>query len=136
MSLDNVFNVVPVEVNTDNPVVMQQGEPEDVDLEYARGNYYEIIEKTKAAMNTAIKIAAETENPRAVEVLGNLFKVSADINKQLVMMSKDREDAKAVRASRKGNNLAGGQQHPQINSQNTVVFTGTSVDLAKLLAEK
>lgn len=133
MSLDNVFNVVPVEVQTDHPVVMQDGDTEDVDLDYARKNYYEIIEKSKAAMNTAIKVAGESENPRAIEVLGNLLKISADINKQLVTMSKDREDVKIARSQRK---LPAGMQTPQINSQNTVVFTGTSADLAKLLKEE
>ena len=134
MSLDKVFDVTPVEVETDKPVVLQQGDPEDVDLDYARGNYYEIIEKSKAALNTAIKVAAETENPRAIEVLSGLMKNMADINRQLVQMSKDREDTKAVKAQRKA--PQGQQQVPQINSQQTVVFTGTSADLAKLLSEK
>jgi hypothetical protein len=135
MSLDKVFDVVPIEVNTDNPVVMQQGDPEDVDLDYARGNMYELLEKSKAALNTAIKVAAESENPRAIEVLSNLMKNMSDMNRTLLGMTKDREDTKSVKAQRKAPQSSA-QQMPQINSQQTVVFTGTSADLAKLLAEK
>jgi hypothetical protein len=136
MSLDKVFDVVPIEVNTDNPVVMQQGDPEDVDLDYARGNMYELLEKSKAALNTAIKVAAESENPRAIEVLSNLMKNMSDMNRTLLGMTKDREDTKSVKAQRKAPSQPSAQQMPQINSQQTVVFTGTSADLAKLLAEK
>jgi hypothetical protein len=135
MSLDKVFDVVPIEVNTDNPVVMQQGDPEDVDLDYARGNMYELLEKSKAALNTAIKVAAESENPRAIEVLSNLMKNMSDMNRTLLGMTKDREDTKSVKAQRKAPQSSA-QQMPQINSQQTVVFTGTSADLAKLLNEK
>ena len=135
MSLDKVFDVVPLEVNTDNPVVIQQGDPEDVDLDYARGNMYELLEKSKAALNTAIKVAAESENPRAIEVLSNLMKNMSDMNRTLLGMTKDREDTKSVKAQRKAPQSSA-QQMPQINSQQTVVFTGTSADLAKLLNEK
>ena len=123
--------MVPIEVQTDTPIILKDGESEDVDFQYARNNYIEIIETSKAAMTTAVRVAAESENPRAIEVLGNLLKVAADINRQMVQMSKDKEDIKTVKANR--GKKSG--EAPQINSTNTVVFTGTSADLAKLLKE-
>lgn len=133
--LANVFDVPHEEVNLDiSQTVIPAGEPEDVDFEIARGNYHEILDQGKAAINTAMRIAAETENPRAIEVLSGLLKNMADVNKQLVQMSKDRQD---VKVAKKQNSLPnGGVNTPQIQSQNTVVFTGTSADLSKLLAAK
>ena len=44
------------------------------DYEYARGNYYSIIEKGQEALNGILELAQETEQSRAYEVAGQLIK--------------------------------------------------------------
>ncbi len=136
MSIYDALNIEPptqVEVVQDNEsIIIPDGgnAPEDTDFNYARGNYYEIIEQGKAAVHTAMRIAAESENPRAIEVLSGLMKNMADINKQLIMMSKDKADVKTARGTKST------QPMQQIGTVQQAVFVGSSSDLNKLLAEK
>lgn len=134
-SLSNIFDVEPVITET-VPTVIPNGN-EDTDFDVARANYFELIDASKAAVNTAIRIAAESENPRAIEVLSGLLKNAADINRQLIMLSKDRQEVKIAKIAAKSVNTNQGQNtQPQITSQNTIVFSGTSADLSRLLNEK
>ena len=123
---DQESTQVVVPANTENA--------EDSDMDFARSNYYEIIDQSKAAINTAMRIAAESENPRAIEVLSGLLKNAADINRQLVQMNKDRQDVKIAKNAAKTAPASGSA--PQIQSTNTVVFTGTAADITKLLNNK
>lgn len=100
----------------------------DIDFENARSNYYEILDASKAAINSAIRIAAEKEDARSIEVLSGLLKNVADINKQLIQLSKDKEDAKQAK---KGSGPVNSQ--PQIGNVQQAVFVGSSADLNKLL---
>lgn len=118
---------VPTELDITQTVI-PAGEPEDVDFESARANTYELIDQFKASINTAMHVAAETQNPRALEVLGNLLKSAADVNKQLVQMSKDKADVKAAKKQ------ITNPQQPQIGTVQQAVFVGSSADLTKLLA--
>ena len=134
--LAEVFDVEHHEiVETNQTVVPAESEnSEDEDFNSARSNYYELIDQSKATINTAMRIAAESENPRAIEVLANLLKTTADINKQLVQLSKDRQDVKIAKKTAKTGSAS--ESVPQIQSQNTIVFSGSSKDLQKLLSEK
>lgn len=134
--LANVFDVEHHEIVEQNQTVVPAASEnaEDADFENARSNYYEILDQSKATINTAMRIAAESENPRAIEVLANLLKTTADINKQLVQLSKDRQDVKIAKRTAKTEATSGSV--PQIQSQNTIVFSGSSKDLQKLLADK
>jgi len=136
--IHEVFDIdppsVPTTLDVKDVVIEDSKDAEDADFDYARGNYYEIIEQGKAGITTAMMIAAETQNPRAIEVLSGLLKNMADVNKQLVQMSKDKQDVKISKAQATGKvapvpSGAGG------TTQN-VTFIGTSADLNRLLAEK
>lgn len=102
---------------------------EDADFAAARANTYELIDMSKASLNTALHVAAESQNPRALEVVGQLLKTAAEINKQLVVLSKDRAEVKLA----KGGNKPGAL--PQQNIQNAV-FVGSSADLNKMIADR
>lgn len=137
--INEVFDIEPLDsvggvtMHVKDVVIEDSKEAEDADFEYARGNYYEIIEQGKAAVQTSMHIAAETQNPRAMEVLGNLLKTMADVNKQLVQMSKDKQDVKLSRQQ-----AAGKASAPQgaIGTQQNITFVGTSSELNKLIADK
>ena len=46
----------------------------DIDYEYSRKTYYELIEKSKESLDLMLEVAKESEHPRAFEVLGNMIK--------------------------------------------------------------
>lgn len=133
--INEVFNIEPAEESHTLPVkeVVIEGnkDSEDADFDYARGNYYEIIEQGKAAIQTSMHIAAETQNPRAIEVLSGLLKNMADVNKQLVQMSKDKQDVKLSKQQASGK----GSVQP-IGTQQNITFVGTSADLNKIIADR
>ena len=125
--LEQIFDVAPVEVvhpDQTTTVVIPEGEV-DTDHEYARSVNYEILSKGSEALDIAMRIARESENPRAIEVMSGLMKNLSDISKNLVVLNKDKAEAKSA----KGGKL---QPATQIGTQN-VVFAGSSSDLNKLL---
>lgn len=135
--LAEVFDVEPHEIVMSPPPTMdvvpvvETGENvEDVDFNAARANTYELIDMSKAAMHTAMKVAAGSENPRALEVVGQLLTAAASLNKQLIVMSKDRADVKTAKGTKTM------QPTQQIGNVQQAVFVGSSSDLNKLLAEK
>jgi hypothetical protein len=134
-TLAKVFDVDHEVVNATQVVVPEESEnSEDSDFDYAKANYYELIEQGKAAVNTAMRIASESENPRAIEVLSGLLKNMADVNKQLVMMNKDRQDVKIAKNMAKTKSTS---TVPQIGQQtNNIIMTGSLKDVTKLLKEQ
>ena len=58
------------------------------DFEYSRATYYELIEKGKESLELAIRVAEETEHPRAIEVLGQMLKHTSEVNGQLMDLNK------------------------------------------------
>ena len=54
------------------------------DYEYARQNIYGVIETGANALDQLAQIAAQTQHPRAFEVLANLVKTMVDANKDLL----------------------------------------------------
>ncbi len=136
--LEKILNIVPSDVMTRNQplqpsmVPKEEVHPEDPDYDFARLNLYSIIEQGKQAMEGALRVAEQSEHPRAYEVVGTLLKNMADINKQLLLLGKDRED---VKIARKGN--SGNQSAPIPGTiHNTAVFIGNSSDLNKIIADR
>lgn len=133
--LNQVFDVEP---NEDGILEISQTvvpgdspEPEDSDFNAARANTYELIDMSKAALQTAMLVSSETQNPRALEVLGQLLKTSADINRQLIQMSKDKQEVKVARKTASGKI----SNQPVLEKTNNV-FVGTPADLNKIMAAK
>lgn len=133
-ALSKVFDVTPVEVidSSGNSVTVPPDGGEDEDHTYARARHYELAEKGSEALDLALRIARESENPRAIEVLGCLIKNLSDVNKALLSLNKDKVDIKAARKGSHGlpNTNQGITQH------NNIIFSGSSKDLNKLIAEQ
>ena len=134
--LEKILNISTTDVITKQPLLpsitpSEETSPEDPDYDFARLNLYAIIEQGKSALDGALRVAEQSEHPRAYEVVGNLLKSLADVNKQLLTIGKDRED---VKAARKGNT---GQSIPQAGVvNNTAVFVGSGADINKLIADR
>jgi len=60
------------------------GKDDDIDYNYARENYYNLIERNQDAVEEMLEIAKQSEHPRAFEVVGQLIKSGLDANKELM----------------------------------------------------
>jgi len=56
----------------------------DADYDFAKQNLYEIIGKSKIALDGILKVAAEGDSPRAYEVVTQMLKTMSEINKDLL----------------------------------------------------
>jgi hypothetical protein len=135
-TLNKVFDIQAVDVEPKTYALevvkpKDSEEPEDEDFTYVRSNYYDIIEQGSVALSGALRVAAESENPRAYEVVSGLMKNLADVNRQLLMVG---EDKQKVKMARRG--LGTQQPVPGQVTNNTAVFVGNSTDISKLIADK
>ena len=128
--LSKIFNIEPIEVITSQSVTIIEDGSEDADFIYARTQTYNLIEKGTEALNIAMKICKESENPKAIEALSGLLKNLSEVNKALVVLNKDKAEAKAAKVGQSTGTSVG----TAINNQN-IIFAGNSKDLNKLLAE-
>jgi hypothetical protein len=135
--ISELFNMEPHEVEMEVPTtdIVPTSDPskpvEDVDFEHARKNQYELMDQGRAAVNTAMKIAAQSDNPRAIEVLAGLLKNVSEMNRQLVTMNKDLAETKIAKTG-KGTSAPA----PQTIGTQNILFTGNGAELNKLIAEK
>lgn len=84
--------LLPVEYEEKESGVSIDHNPDlDQDYKFARSNYYGLIGRTNGAIDLALKIAAMSEHPRAMEVAANLMKTSSDITKELISLQKSIE---------------------------------------------
>lgn len=107
----------------------KDGEVEDLDAEYTRKNQVELIEISKAAVNTAMRIASQTDSPRAIETLAQMLKTASELNRQLVQQSKDRVEVKQAKKGVGGNTPIGQQ------TTNNIIMTGSLRDITKMLKD-
>ena len=95
------------------------------DYEYARGNFYSIVEKGQEALNGALELAQETESARAYEVAGQLIKSVSDAADKLIDLQKKMKDLEAENVTNNTTNVT-----------NNAVFLGTTAELSKLLKQQ
>ena len=103
-------------------VIPQNGKDDDIDYNYARENYYNLIERNQDAVEEMLEIAKQSEHPRAFEVVGQLIKSGLDANKELMSLHKTKKELSIEKSS--GVNV------------NNAVFVGSTAELQKLLKVK
>ena len=94
----------------------------DTDYEYTRDNLKAIIEKGSEALDGILELAKESEHPRAYEVVGQIIKNVADVNRQLIDLQKDIKGLKKADSGPK--------------NVTNALFIGSTHDLQKLLKGK
>ena len=99
------------------------GKDDDIDYNYARENYYNLIERNQDAIEEMLEIAKQSEHPRAFEVVGQLIKSGLDANKELMGLHKTKKELSIERGSHTA-------------TVNNAVFVGSTADLQKLLKGK
>ena len=98
------------------------GKDDDIDYNYARENYYNLIERNQDAVEEMLEIAKQSEHPRAFEVVGQLIKSGLDANKELMALHKTKKELSI-------------EKNSSVNVNNAV-FVGSTAELQKLLKAK
>lgn len=94
------------------------------DYEKSRATYYNLIDRGEQALEGMMDLAAESEHPRAYEVLSGMMKNMADITDKLMELQKRKDDL--IEREKKNQPPAGGM------TQNNV-FVGSTTDLQRML---
>ena len=98
------------------------GKDDEIDYNYARENYYNLIERNQDAVEEMLEIAKQSEHPRAFEVVGQLIKSGLDANKELMNLHKTKKELTTEKAPSSITNQA--------------VFVGSTAELQKMLKDK
>ena len=97
----------------------------DKDYEYARTNFYNVIESGTEALEQMLDVAKASEHPRAYEVVSTIMKTLVDANKDLVKMSSDKnKDAEDTRG-----------ESPKGLTTNNNLFVGSTNELQQLISD-
>lgn len=117
------LNLPPVQQVEVVPVSEKKLENKDSekDFQYARENFYNVIEKGTYALEEMLEVAKASEHPRAYEVVSTIMKTLVDANKDLVAMSNKQTEyqPKEMKPGTVNNNL----------------FVGSTSDLQKVLKD-
>ncbi len=99
------------------------GKDDDVDYNYARENYYNLIERNQDAVEEMLEIAKQSEHPRSFEVVGQLIKAGLEANESLMKLHKTKKELSIEKGG------------PGV-AVNNAVFVGSTAELQKLLKAK
>ena len=121
-----ITSLVPTaELKPDPPsrIIPETGKDDDIDYNYARENYYNLIERNQDAVEEMLEIAKQSEHPRAFEVVGQLIKSGLDANKELMTLHKTKKELSIEKGG------------PGV-AVNNAVFVESTAELQKLLKAK
>lgn len=127
-NLSDILDVEPIsesEIIDDEknlPIEVSSNVIED-DTNFARTNIKAIIEKSNTALDDILKVAKESEHPRAYEVAANFLKTVSDMNKDLLELQKTKKSLEPKSESTKNINV------------DKAVFIGSTAELLKQIRE-
>lgn len=128
-NLSQIFDIQPIikeDCNTEILTVDELDSNQDLEADFnvARTNIKELLRKSDGAIDELLKVANESEHPRAYEVAATLIKTMADLNKDLLDIRKKKNDI-------------GGKPTVENNTNiDKAVFIGSTSDLIKILKDK
>lgn len=96
------------------------------DFTYARKNLKTLIAKGEEAMEGLLRVASESEQPRAYEVTTSLIKTLADLNKDLMDIHKKRKELKPANKQN--------EQNSTVNVDKAI-FVGPTKEIIKLIKQ-
>jgi len=111
---------VVVEAKSLPEKVKKDDDRAEIDYDYARTNFYNIIETGTEALEQMLDVAKASEHPRAYEVVSTIMKTLVDANKDLVGMSEKKKPKEAETFDGKVNNN---------------LFVGSTAELQQLLKD-
>ena len=127
-SMSNIFDVVPIVKEEKSLVVKNYSNQPNLDqdltdaYQQSRDNLQDVIDQGKDALDDILRIAKESEQPRAFEVFGTLLKNVVEANKELITMQKQmREMDSNIR------------KESNTNVIDKAIFVGSTKELQSLL---
>ena len=81
----------------------------------------ELIGQSSEAINTMMALAAESEHPRAFEVLSNMIKDASQMSKDLVALQKTRKEITQEKGASTN------------STTNNAIFVGSTTELQKFI---
>lgn len=109
--------------------VEQEGTTEfETDFQEVRKNLKELVKKGSVSVEDILQIAKASDHPRAFEVAAGFLKQLADINHQIIDLHKKKKDITQVNPDDQAKIIH--------NTQNNIVFSGSTRDMQKLLKER
>ena len=149
-TLDDIFDVeatpveslVPVAVESDSQLPITSTNDnlnnfpsvDDLmdDYQKSRSTLRNVLDKGEHALTNMMQIAVQTESARSFEVVSNLMKTMSEISKDLISLHKQVNDSK------KKDIDDSKTPQPQLinNTQNNIVFQGTTTDLFDMISSE
>lgn len=127
------LNIAPLEFpkesnNSNLPTVVDKNDDlktcVETDSNYARENYYKLIEKGEQSIDSIYKIAKESMHPRAFEVLAQLLKTQSDNVDKLMKLQKEKKEI-IGKSTNTGGNV----------SVDKAIFVGSTSELLKQIKD-
>jgi hypothetical protein len=127
--LDALFNLESTEEETTELVVPEKFSSNKVldqedDYQLARQTLRKLIVKGEDTLESLIELSKNSETPRHYEVAGQFIKTLSDVSKDLLTLQKQVKELETE------------ESPSRINTQNNVVFAGSTNDLMKILGKK
>ena len=119
-------NSLKQEIISPKPLVPRPPEgPEDIDIDYnySRENFYNLIERGQDAITGILDLAKESEHPRTYEVAGQLIKTVSEVTERLADLQEKMQRLKEVP-----------DKGPK--SVTNALFIGSTKELQSLLKDK
>ena len=112
-----------VTANTEEQAVTLPDRDVDYDYAFSRITHRDLIDKGMPALDDLLKVAKESQHPRAYEVAANMMKNLSDMTDKLMALQERR---KALKAGKE-------ETTNTLNIDKAVVYTGTTAELLKQL---
>lgn len=108
------------------PEIVSTGDDIEDDYLVARKKLNDLIGKSQQALDGMLNVALASDSPRAYEVVGQLIKTTGDAAKDLLDLQAKKKRLKEEEPKKQN-----------IDTQNNIIFSGSTSDLLKALkAEK
>jgi len=119
-NLANFFNV-PAQSETSKPIAGGTFDSASFqkDYQYVQQNLKDLVNNGNMALESALKVATESDSPRAFEVVAILLKTVADLNNNVLDVHKKAKDVTGSKV--------------EVKQTNNSVFVGSTKDLQNLL---
>lgn len=114
--------LVGVEQPKQQILIPEDNTEADRDYKYARDNFYNVIEKGTQALEELLDVASQSQHPRAYEVLATTMKTLIDANKDLVELSRKKNEEQMP----KSDQISGGKVTNNL-------FVGSTAELQQLM---
>jgi hypothetical protein len=108
------------------PAIVSTGDDIEDDYNLARTKLNSTLEQTDQALQGMLNVALASDSPRAYEVVGQLLKIKGDAAKDLLALQNAKKKLREEEPKKQN-----------IDTQNNIIFSGSTSDLLKALkAEK